>query len=236
MFLATLCAHSGHLNYELGASFNFPQREFNQYARLGTGIQLNVVGESLFKKHENLSLVSSVQFSRFGSKKWDTYENENSVSLRSTEKLLSFSLGPRYTFKDIYFVGFGVSQNLFYNRIKSNGKWIDTSVGECTYHETVWEDCEEDFIAGFFWDLSMSLIAESINFIGSEITGIFTSKNLFTGYKINAGVMLGKTHFEVAYHTMPSLKYPILTNDESDLLDFIDADYLSVNISYLFKK
>ena len=80
------------------------------------------------------------------------------------------------------------------------------------------------------------MVVESIKFIGSEITGIFSSKNLYSGYKINAGVMLGKTHFEVAYHAMPSLKYPILTNDESNLLDFIDADYLSVNISYLFKK
>ena len=46
---------------------------------------------------------------------------------------------------------------------------------------------------------------------------------------------MGKVIFEVLYHTMPSLKYPILTNDESDLLDFIDADYMSVNISYPFK-
>jgi len=236
VFISAIYAHDAPFTYELGLSANYPQKEFNEYARLGSGLQLNFVGKSLFAKHEHLSLVSSVQFSRFGSKSWDTYENSNSVSIRSTEKLLSFSVGPRYTFKDMYYIGFSLSQNLFYNRVKSNGKWIDTGIGECTYEETFYENCEEDFIAGLFWDLGLSLVAESINIIGSEITGIFTSRNLFSGFKINAGILLGKTTFEVSYHTMPTLKYPILTNDESDLLDFIDADYLTINISFPLQK
>ena len=59
-----------------------------------------------------------------------------------------------------------------------------------------------------------------------------SSNNLYSGYKINAGILMEKAIFELSYHTMPTLKYPILTNDETDLLDYIDADYLSVNISF----
>ena len=47
---------------------------------------------------------------------------------------------------------------------------------------------------------------------------------------------MGKVIFEISYHTMPNLKYPILTNDENNLLDFIDADYMTVNITIPFNK
>jgi len=76
----------------------------------------------------------------------------------------------------------------------------------------------------------VNLVKESISIIGSEMEGIFTSRNLFSGYKINVGVVINKSIFELSYHTMPNLKYPILTNDQNNLLEFIDADYFTVNI------
>ena len=231
VFISVLYAHDAPFTYELGLSANYPQKEFNEYARLGTGLQFNLGAQSLFKKNENISIISSAQFSRFGSKKWETLLDDDVVSMRSTEKLLSLSIGPRFTFKEQFYVGFALSQNLFYNRVTSQGTWIDTGIGECDYEDTFY-GCEEEPLLGLFWDLGLTLVAESIKFIGSEITGIFSSKNLYSGYKINAGILMGKAIFELSYHTMPTLKYPILTNDETDLLDYIDADYLSVNISF----
>ena len=234
--MSILYAHNSHSNFELALSTNFPYKEFNEYARLGQGVQLNIKTDSIFPKNKNISMVSSIQFSRFGSKNLETYIGNDSVEMKSTEKLLSFSLGPRYTFKNQFFIGFALSQNLFYNKVTSNINWVDTDIGECDYNDPYYHECEPNFFNALFWDLGINLIRESIAFIGSEVKGIFTSKNLYSGYKINAGILMGKVIFEVSYHTMPNLKYPILTNDENNLLDFIDADYMTVNITIPFNK
>lgn len=233
-FISVLYAHNN--NFELALSTNFPYKEFNEYARLGQGLQLNIKRDSIFQKNKNISIVSSIQFSRFGSKNLETYIGNDSVEMKSIEKLLSFSLGPRYTFKNQFIIGFSLSQNLFYNKVTNNINWVDTEIGECDYNDIYYHGCEPNLFNELLWDLGINLFRESIEFIGSEVKGIFTSKNLYSGYKINAGILMDKTIFEVSYHTMPNLKYPILTNDGNNLLDFINADYMTVNIIFLFNK
>ena len=227
-FIGTLYAHN---NFELALSTNFPYKKFNDYARKGIGLQFNIISDSLLSKKKNIPLVSSIQFSRFGGKKIETFIGNDIIKMESVEKLLSFSIGPRFTIKKQFFIGFSFSQNLFYNRVKSRAKWVDTDIGECDDQDQITGDCEPDYLSAFFWDLYINLIRESISVIGSEIVGVFTSKNFFSGYKINAGIVINKAIFEISYHTMPNLKYPILTNDQNNLLEFIDADYLTVNIT-----
>ena len=55
-FISILYPHNNHFNFELALSANFPYKEFNEYARTGHGLQLNIKTDSIFPENKNISI------------------------------------------------------------------------------------------------------------------------------------------------------------------------------------
>ncbi len=236
--------------FQIMAGINRPTSQFQEYAKNGTNVVFNFGSNYYFKKHENLSMVFSMQKSWFESKEWEEIVSNNVVKMNSIEKLLSFSAGPRHSFKNNMYVGLSLGVNIFYNKINTDIGWIDTGYGECPddTEPGVWEqdafgnwgwsndDCDPNLIGGLMADLAFTFANSIITVVGDELRGIFNATDVLGGLKFNFGFEnKSKTDvfygLDFTYNIIPALEYPILSKNENKLVDFINADYLSINFS-----
>ena len=93
-----------------------------------------------------------------------------------------------------------------------------------------------------FWDLGLNVAGASItaitelidNTFFSDIRGIFDYEKSYGGFKINLGysALISSNNcfnIDLTYNIIPSLDYPILSSQENKLVDYINADYVSID-------
>jgi len=102
--------------HSIGLLVNNSQNSYLKKSN-GLGLHYNYSFESF--KNNNLSLQTNLQLSTFESRQLnasilDDYGGESIVDIKSIEKLLSLSFGPRIKVKDKFYFGISVTHNSFY--------------------------------------------------------------------------------------------------------------------------
>jgi hypothetical protein len=214
---------------------NVPKNS-NVEGSTGYGFLYSYSSGKIFDKYKSISLQGGLQLSKFRTNTMSAERNEIAADIKTTEKLLTFDFGPRFQISEDFYIGFAITHNSFYEKLKGEFKWIDSSIGECSDSEVYYEDCEEDIIYGIIWDLGLSFAASTIGTISNEIIGYSTSTNRYIGSKINFGFIDNDGFsIEMSYSTMGALKRVLSSNDSSFLLDYISSDYFSINFSVPLK-
>ena len=108
------------------------------------------------------------------------------------------------------------------------------------------DECPYDPFTDLFWDLGLNVAGASItaitelidNTFFSDIRGIFDYEKSYGGFKINLGysALISSNNcfnIDLTYNIIPSLDYPILSSQENKLVDYINADYVSIDFSFL---
>ena len=221
--------------HNLGLLVNIPQNNKLESSS-GLGVLYSYSFENFFDKYKSISLQSSLQISKFKTNTQNSINDGVDAEIKTKEKLLSLSFGPRFEFKENFYFGFSLTHNSFYEKLQGDFKWVDSSIGECTAYEEMYDECEENVIQSMIWDLGLSAGVTAASLVVNEIMGFVTSLNRYTGFSLHLGVFNADYWtLEMSYNTMPSLKRVLSSDDNGFLLDYVSSDYFSINFSVPLK-